>query len=223
MKKLLLVEDDISLGESLRDYLEGEGFSVSWQKSISEAKIESDKKVFDLAILDWMLPDGQGIDLLKDWSKIKDFPIIMLTARADLLDKVIGLESGASDYLTKPFEARELVARIRAQLRGTGIIKDEEEVIQRGGLEINGLTREVTFNGEDIYMTKMEFNLLKLLAEKPGRPYTRDELLNKVWGFEFTPSTRTVDTHVLQLRQKLSENLIETVRGIGYRFTKEYS
>ncbi len=217
--KLLLVEDDESLGESLKDFLQGEGFKVDWKKNLTETSEYLSNNKTEIIILDWMLPDGQGIDYLKSPAFKSDVPVIMLTARSELVDKIVGLEAGASDYLTKPFEPRELVARIRVQLRK----QDEgegEEVIQRGKLEINTLTREVFFNNDLIYLTKMEYELLKLLAENPGRPFTRDELLNKVWGFEFTPSTRTVDTHVLQLRQKLDESLIDTVRGVGYRFKK---
>ncbi len=218
--KLLLIEDDESLGESLRDFLKGEGFNVDWQKNLTDAHTYLTSQNVDLIVLDWMLPDGQGIDYLKSPKRKAEIPVIMLTARSELVDKIIGLESGASDYLTKPFEPRELVARIRVQLRKQDSSL-EEEILSRGKLEINTLTREVFFKSELIYLTKMEYELLKLLAENPGRPFTRDELLNKVWGFEFTPSTRTVDTHVLQLRQKLDESLIDTVRGVGYRFNKQ--
>ncbi|MCB9092648.1 MAG: response regulator transcription factor [Halobacteriovoraceae bacterium] len=224
MTKLLLVEDDSSLGESLRDYLESEAFAVDWSQSIADAQSKISQDAYEIVVLDWMLPDGQGIDLLKSWrnDNIKT-PVIMLTARSDLLDKVVGLESGAHDYMTKPFEPRELVARIRVQLRKSPETQEEDEkIIIRKGLQINKETRDVTFNDQEVYLTKMEYELLLLLAENPGRPFTRDELLNKVWGFEFTPSTRTVDTHVLQLRQKLEEEIIDTVRGVGYRFNKNY-
>jgi len=221
-QKLLLIEDDESLGESLKEFLVGEGFQVHWNKSLASAEATSAELKPDIIILDWMLPDGQGVDYLKSDKRKKDTPVIMLTARTELVDKIIGLESGANDYITKPFEPRELVARIRVQLRKTSD-GDDQEVIAQDKLEIHTLTRETYFKNELIYLTKMEYDLIKLLAANPGRPFTRDELLNKVWGFEFTPSTRTVDTHVLQLRQKLDESLIETVRGVGYRFKKELS
>ncbi len=226
MTKLLLVEDDTSLGESLTEYLGREGLEVTWAKNLAEASDQLSKNSFGVVILDWMLPDGQGIDLLKDNDGGKNIscPVIMLTARTELLDKVIGLESGASDYLTKPFEPRELVARIRVQLRTKSPQEETSDiVIERKDLKIDGKTREVYYKDSEIYLTKMEYELLKLLAENPGRPFTRDELLNKVWGFEFTPSTRTVDTHVLQLRQKLDEDMIETVRGVGYRFSRNFT
>ena len=141
-----------------------------------------------------------------------------MTARTELIDKVIGLESGANDYMTKPFEPRELIARIRVQLRTKGQqkIEDREKIIL-GDLEIDDVKREVSWMGEKKEFTKMEYDFLRLLAESPNRAFSREEILNKVWGYENYPSTRTVDTHVLQIRQKLTDELIETVRGIGYR------
>jgi DNA-binding response OmpR family regulator len=145
----------------------------------------------------------------------------------DLVDKVVGLESGANDYITKPFEPRELVARIRAQERfikniSHNLEHQNEQVIEVGSLKVDKNTRIVTFNNEEVPLTKMEFDLLVLLSEKPGRAYSRDEILNKVWGFENFPTTRTVDTHILQLRNKFSDDMIETVRGVGYRFNKSF-
>lgn len=220
--KILLIEDDQSLGESLVKYLKNEGFSVHWCLRLSEAKEKmNDLLSLDLILLDWMLPDGQGIDFLKMIRAQKNsVPVIMLTARTDLLDKVIGLESGSNDYMTKPFEPRELIARIRVQLRMLQQSESDPILIERKDLKIHTTEREVFYKNKEVYLTKMEFDLLKLFAENPGRPFSRDELLNKVWGFEFSSSTRTVDTHVLQLRQKFEEDLIETVRGIGYRFSK---
>jgi DNA-binding response OmpR family regulator len=139
---------------------------------------------------------------------------------------VIGLESGANDYMTKPFEPRELVTRIRVQLRDRptgsgGAGSSGEEIIEVGELALNLTQRTTSFKGEGVELTKMEFDFLRLLVESPNRAYSREEILNKVWGYENYPSTRTVDTHVLQLRQKLDDALIETVRGIGYRFKHE--
>ncbi|MGK0366893.1 MAG: DNA-binding response OmpR family regulator [Thermoproteota archaeon] len=222
--RVLLVEDDLNLGTSLKKYLERENYIVDWAQDIKSAleAVKSDHKVI---ILDWMLPDGQGIDFLKQIRNEKNnTPVMMLTARNELIDKVIGLESGANDYITKPFEPRELVARLRVQMRTAEQIKVEETVaiINVGELEIDRERRVVTYSTEEIILTKMEFDLLFLLAEKPGRAYSRDEILNKVWGFENFPTTRTVDTHVLQLRQKFSDNMIETVRGVGYKFSKSF-
>ncbi len=218
MSRILLVEDDENLGRSLKKYLEDEGLHVVLVTSLADAEIHQEGK--DLIILDWMLPDGQGLDFLR---KLKgsypDIPVIMLTARADLIDKILGLETGANDYMTKPFEPRELVARIRVQLRNTykSSEKPNMDTIDIGALQMDDLKREVYFEGTKIDLTKMEYELLRLLAREPGRAFSREEILNKVWGMENYPSTRTVDTHVLQIRQKTDDHLIETLRGIGYR------
>ncbi len=221
MEKILLVEDDQNLGQSIHDFLKMEGFEVTWAKSLAEAK-EQDISKTTMIIQDWMLPDGQGIDFLKELRGAgNQIPIVMLTAKTDLIDKVVGLESGANDYITKPFEPRELLARIRVQVRqkeSSGPVG----VSVKGLVEINKLklnldTREAFWKDEQVDLTKMEFDFLKLLAENPNRALSRDEILNKVWGYDCYPSTRTVDTHVLQLRQKLDEGLIETIRGIGYK------
>jgi len=218
MKQILLVEDDENLGISLKKHLEDEGYSVTLAQNL-ETAWDADPSNFKIVILDWMLPDGQGIDFLKEVRGKKIMtPILMLTARTELIDKVIGLESGANDYMTKPFEPRELIARIRVQLReNVNSPSPTESKIIYGDLSIDKERREVVFTEKTLEFTKMEYELLVLLAEAPGRVFTREEILNKVWGFENYPSTRTVDTHVLQLRQKLSDDLIETIRGIGYR------
>ena len=224
MSRILVLEDDKNLGESLIGFLRGEGYDVTHCHSVKEAEdayadSRENKSPFELMVLDWMLPDGQGIDFLSNVRRSdKGTPIIMLTARTELIDKVIGLESGANDYMTKPFEPRELIARIRVQLRTKGQQKTEDrEKIILGDLEIDDIKREVSWKGQKKEFTKMEYDFLKLLAESPNRAFSREEILNKVWGYENYPSTRTVDTHVLQIRQKLTDGLIETVRGIGYR------
>jgi DNA-binding response OmpR family regulator len=219
MFDLLLIEDDPNLGVSLKNYLEGEGYTLALVTTLKEAT-EADLKKYKVIILDWMLPDGQGLDFLK---KIRQSfvpnPVIMLTARAELIDKVIALESGANDYLTKPFEPRELVARIRVQLREKiPSAKNVSEKIEIGDLIIDKNKREAAFFGKRIELTKLEYDLLVLMAESPGKPFSREELLNKIWGYESYPTTRTVDTHILQLRQKTSDDYLETIRGIGYRF-----
>jgi DNA-binding response OmpR family regulator len=219
MSKILLVEDDDSLGSSLNSYLTDEGHEVTWAQSLEEARAKTGDE--EIVILDWMLPDGQGVDFLKELrAENISKPVIMLTARTDLIDKVIGLEAGANDYMTKPFEPRELVARIRVQLRDYSPSSEDnvEETITRGELIIDKAQRVIKWKGAEVEFTKMEFDFLTLLAESPNRAFPREEILNKVWGYENYPSTRTVDTHVLQIRQKLSDELIETVRGIGYRF-----
>lgn len=225
MEKILIVEDDENLGTSLQKYISGEGYDAQLCPTLESARetFNSDSN-YALVVLDWMLPDGQGIDFLREVRTQKNnLPVIMLTARTELIDKVIGLESGADDYITKPFEPRELIARLRVQLRHKGqhgSASDkayEQETLTLGPLVIDVSQREVTFEDKPIEMTKMEFDFLKLLAESPNRAFSREEILNKVWGYENYPSTRTVDTHVLQIRQKLKDEWIETVRGIGYR------
>jgi len=218
MARVMLVEDDENVGVSLKKHLEDEGYSVSLAPNLKSARSLKDGD-FSLVILDWMLPDGQGIDFLKEMrADYPQIPIIMLTAKTELIDKVLGLESGANDYITKPFEPRELVARIRVQLReNKNNVEKEIKLIEVHTLKIDLEKRDVTFNEKILELTKMEYDLLRLLAESPGRVFSREEILNKVWGFENYPSTRTVDTHVLQLRQKISEDIIETMRGIGYR------
>lgn len=222
MSNILIIEDDESLGATLKSFLRDEGHQVAWANSLKMAR-DHDFSETELVILDWMLPDGQGIDFLRE-KRSEGFktPVIMLTARTEVIDKVVGLESGADDYLTKPFEPRELAARIRVQLRHSserGDSSDDKESgeIKLGDLVINLETREITFKGNIVEFTKMEFEFLVLLAETPNRAFSREEILNKVWGYENYPSTRTVDTHVLQIRQKLYDELIETVRGVGYR------
>lgn len=222
MNRILLVEDDINLGESLKQYLEFEKFQVDWAQNLNAAGNFLNNHKPDLVILDWMLPDGQGIDFLKETRKEHiSLPVIMLTARTELVDKIIGLETGSNDYITKPFEPRELVARVRVQLRNEPVEQKLNPVIKVNNIVIDSEQRIVTKDDNKIELTKMEFDLLKLLAEVPNKVFSREEILNKVWGFENFPTTRTVDTHILQLRQKLGENLFETVRGIGYKLKLE--
>lgn len=216
MAKILLVEDDQSLGPALSENLSKEGFQVTLKTSLKETR-EANFAEIDLVLLDWMLPDGQGIDLLRDVPK--GLPVILLTARTDLVDKVLGLESGAIDYVTKPFEPRELIARIRAHMRSQQNKQEFiEEKIAQGELELNRSERKAYLKGTEVILTKMEFDLLFLLMSSPKQIFSREKLLDKVWGYENYPTTRTVDTHVLQIRQKIGNDVIETIRGIGYRF-----
>ncbi len=224
MNKILLLEDDTNLGPSITKMLTNENFQVTLCTTIKEAEDKIDNS-YNLAIFDWMLPDGQGIDLLKELRKRGiSIPVVMLTARSELIDKVIGLESGANDYITKPFESRELLARIRAHLRAafTSHLDDKQgnEIIVNQ-IRIDLEKRVVTKENRPVELTKMEFDLLVLLATHPSKAFSREEILNKVWGYDNFPSTRTVDTHVLQLRNKLYDHLIETVRGIGYKLVVE--
>lgn len=225
MTAILVVEDDPQVAASLRDLLEREGYVVRVAGSIAEARRElaSDAPV-DGMLLDWRLPDGEGIDLLKELRKTSDLPILMVTARVEVIDRVLGLEIGADDYVTKPVEPRELLARLKARLRThlrPAVTARSARILEEAGVRVDLDLREVTFEGRTVPTTRMEFGLLALLVEHPGRVFSREELLNRVWGYERTPTTRTVDTHVVQLRTKLRADLIESVRGIGYRLHRE--
>ena len=230
MSLILLVEDDPNLGALTLDLLKREGYVAVLAPTLAEARTAMRQVGFSLLVLDWMLPDGQGIDLLKELRLSRNsIPVILLTARTELVDKVVGLETGANDYLTKPFEPRELIARIRVQLRPPAApiaaaaapaapsTPSAETPLRVGTIELLISAREARSWGAVVAMTKMEFDLLKLFCENPGRVFTREELLNQVWGHEKFPTTRTVDTHMLQLRGKFGEAQFETVRGVGYR------
>jgi len=226
--KILLIEDDRNLSESLAGYLGKEGFTVEIASTLMEARALR-LTHFDVMVLDWMLPDGQGIDYLKELHREGSAtPVILLTSRADLIDKVVGLEAGANDYMTKPFEPRELCARIRVQIRkvaqaegvarvAMGVSEVLLSVVEFAGIRMDLASREVSYRGRPIELAKMEFELLRVLLQNPNRVFPREALLNQVWGYDNYPTTRTVDNHIVQLRQKLDASLIETVRGVGYR------
>ncbi|WP_299689938.1 response regulator transcription factor VxrB [uncultured Vibrio sp.] len=212
---LLLVEDDKNLADGLLVSLEQAGYRCLHAELISE--VEGYWEQADLVILDRQLPDGDSVSSLPGWKKKKDIPVILLTALVTVKDKVTGLDSGANDYLTKPFAEAELFARIRAQLRRPDAEEQDETKVIAQNLIIDKATREVFFNEQEITLTRTEFDLLLFLASNLGRVFTRDELLDHVWGYNHFPTTRTVDTHVLQLRQKLPGLEIETLRGVGYK------
>ena len=236
---VLVVEDDPNLNCALSDMLSRENYSVINVSTLQDAYSKIDENI-DIVLLDWMLPDGQGIDFCAEVKKKNlDTPIIFLTARVDSIDKVLGLELGASDYVTKPFDSRELLARVRVRLRekskkmsssvgvdGTGGQANVEQdigILKRGELHLDRNQYRAQLKGKPIELAKKEFELLFLMAEFPGKVFSRDELLNKIWGFDNFPTTRTVDTHVLLLRQKIGEKYIETVRAVGYRFATNFS
>lgn len=207
---LLLIEDDIALGEGLATFLQREGFNCRWLRS-SEYVLDHWYQA-DLAILDRQLPEGDSLRLLPQWLAKKALPVIVLTAKVSVEERVAGLEAGARDYLSKPFAHVELLARIRAQLRPLG-----DGLLICGELSLLPARQMATWQGKEVALTATEFALLAMLMQMAGRVFTRDELLNQVWGYQSFPSTRTVDTHVLQLRQKLPGLPITSVRGIGYR------
>ncbi len=221
--KILIVEDQLSIVEFIRFNLEAENYEVDYALDGEEAieKIKGDN--FDLILMDLMLPKVDGITLTKLLRKNPEtatIPIIMLTAKTTELDKVVGLEIGADDYITKPFSIRELIARVKALLRRTSFADQEESAtLQLGGLIINAEEFTATLNGEVLELTLKEFLLLKMLVEHHGKVLTRDFLLEKVWGYDYAGESRTVDVHIRHLRSKLGKDaeLIKTVRGIGYK------
>nr|WP_214651563.1 response regulator transcription factor VxrB [Vibrio anguillarum] len=212
---MLLVEDDKNLADGLLVSLEQAGYDCLHAETIADVKQHWDSA--DLVILDRQLPDGDSVQHLPEWRKIKELPVILLTALVTVKDKVAGLDAGANDYLTKPFAEAELFARIRAQLRSPESEGQDDTKVITPNLVIDKATREVFFKEDSITLTRTEFDLLLFLASNLGRVFTRDELLDHVWGYNHFPTTRTVDTHVLQLRQKLPGLEIETLRGVGYK------
>ncbi|MBU4683605.1 response regulator transcription factor [Cedecea davisae] len=210
---LLLIEDDPALGEGLAAFLRQEGFTCRWLRGSEQ--VPDYWYLADLAILDRQLPDGDSLRLLPQWLAKKALPVIVLTARVSVEERVAGLEAGARDYISKPFAHVELLARIRAQLRPLG-----EGVLVCGELTLVPARQVARWQQNEVVLTATEFSLLAMLVQMAGRVFTRDELLNQVWGYQSFPSTRTVDTHILQLRQKLPGLPIASVRGIGYRLER---
>ncbi|WP_120512024.1 response regulator transcription factor [Photobacterium salinisoli] len=212
---LLLVEDDRNLADGLLECLKEAGYECLYADCATN--VEPLWAQADLVVLDRQLPEGDSLTYLDGWLKLKSVPVILLTAMVSVNDKVIGLDSGAKDYLTKPFAEEELLARIRVHLRNGESESQNANLISIGETLINLESREVKQKGDSVTLTRTEFELLVFLAKHSGRVFTRDELLDQVWGYNHYPTTRTVDTHILQLRQKLPGIEIETLRGVGYR------
>jgi DNA-binding response OmpR family regulator len=219
---ILVVEDDAPIARSLRTLLEGEGYAVRLAETLAEARRALQDAPPDAMLLDWRLPDGEGIDLLKEVRKTSELPILLVTARADVIDKVLGLEIGADDYVTKPLEPRELLARLKARLRTRGARPNTTSVLEHDGVRIDHESREATCDGNPVALGRVEFDLLAVLVANPGRVFSRQELLHRVWGYERPPATRTVDMHVAFLRTKLGAERIQSVRGVGYRMRKNF-
>jgi DNA-binding response OmpR family regulator len=215
----VVIEDDEAIGALLGTYLEQAGFEVV-RECTGEGGLEAvSRRHPRFVVLDLGLPDVDGFDLCRRLRDSGDVPILILTARDEEVDRVIGLELGADDYLTKPFSPRELVARVRAVLRRAEPAPPESRVIEVGALQVDLRTRSATFAGSPLALRTLEFELLSELARNAGNVVKRDLLLDRVWGISFAGGTRTVDVHVAQLRKKLGRpDLIQTVRGVGYRF-----
>ncbi len=227
----LIIEDEKNLADLLRGYLVREGFEVH-EAFDGEAGLEAARRLKpDVVILDWMLPGLDGMGVLQELRRFSEAYVIMLTARAEEVDKIVGLSSGADDYLTKPFSPGELVARVRAMLRrprGEAATSGEEEPLAFGELEIDPARRRVRLGEDGVPLTALEFDLLLALASRPGFVFGRRRLLERVWGSGYFGDDHVVDVHVANLRKKLNaardgagSHYVRTVRGVGYRF--EYS
>lgn len=224
-KRILLIEDEPGLVMTLSDRLNSEGFSVETERDGEAGLRRATEEAFDLIILDIMLPRKNGFDVCRDLRQQGvHTPIIMLTARGQVVDKVVGLKLGADDYLTKPFEMIELLARVEALLRRAPAARElPAEAYQFGPIRVDFRRAEVTRDNQPLELSAREFQLLRYFIEHRGSTISRDELLNEVWGYNSMPSTRTVDVHVAWLRQKLEANprhpqLILTIHGLGYKF-----
>jgi two-component system alkaline phosphatase synthesis response regulator PhoP len=222
--KILIVEDEPNMVAGLRDNFEYEGYEVITAADGAEGLEKALKSSPDLVVLDVMMPKMSGLDVCKQLkTKRPSIPIIMLTARGQEVDKVVGLELGADDYVTKPFSIRELLARVKAVLRRTKTLPPEKETYKFEHVEVNLRTHQVSRKGRPIEFSGKEFELLRYFLCHSGETLSRERLLEDVWGYDHTPTTRTVDTHLVRLRQKLEPDPEQpryflTVHGIGYKF-----
>ena len=225
-QSILVVEDETSIASFVSAYLKNAGFAVRTATTAADAVAELASDAPSLIILDLNLPDGDGVELCHGIRRSSDVPILMLTARDDDVDKIIGLEVGADDYMTKPFNPRELVARVKSVLRRSAPERrrSETEELRHGDLSINSGKREVHVGEEEIRLAPKEFDLLWELLDHRGIVLTRDQLLERVWGYTFAGDTRTVDVHVRQIRRKLGDaSPIVTVWGVGYKVATDRS
>jgi two-component system, OmpR family, response regulator len=214
---VLLVEDEPSVGELVRGYLARDGWTVIWLRSGEEALVELERHPVRIVILDIGLPGIDGFEVCRSMRARSRVPILMLTARDEEPDRIVGLEVGADDYLSKPFSPRELVARMKAILRRAEP-QVAHDLIELGDVSLNRETHDVTIAGRPVELTAKEFDLLAYFLSNPGAVLSRDVLLDRVWGVSYPGGTRTVDVHVAQLRRKLGRpGLIRTLRGSGYK------
>jgi two-component system phosphate regulon response regulator PhoB len=225
-QKILIIEDEPDIRKTLEYNISREGYEVICASSLSEGRQKLESASFTLLLLDLMLPDGSGLDLcreLKQDKSLSSMPIIILTAKDDEVDKVVGFELGADDYVTKPFSVRELILRVKAVLK-RGERKSDNMEVQRqfGELKIDVDSHEVFINDDQVSLTALEFKLLHQLVDRRGRVQSRDQLLSDVWGYSSDVTTRTVDTHIKRLREKLGDmgKYVQTIRGVGYKFTR---
>ena len=226
-KKILIIEDELAIAELERDYLELSGFSVDLEQDGSRGLRLALQGEYDLIVLDLMLPGTDGFEICRQVREKKDIPILMVSARKDDIDKIRGLGLGADDYMTKPFSASELVARVKAhlsryeRLRGSG--RMENSILEVRGIRIDSVGRRVFVNGEEVSFTTKEFDLLYFLASHPNRVFTKEELFREIWRMDSVGDIATVTVHIKKLREKIELNsakpqYIETIWGVGYRF-----
>lgn len=221
-KRILVVDDDRNISEVIKLYLKKEGYDVSLAHDGQAGIDEFNKEAPALIVLDIMMPRLDGWEVLKQIRKTSSVPVIMLSAKGETFDKVLGLELGADDYITKPFDPKEFIARVKAVTRRANHMEEESSVIEYEDLNINISNYTVSYKGETVEMPPKEIELLYFLASHPNKVFTREQLLQQVWDFEFFGDSRTVDVHIKRLRKKLSDQNsgweIKTVWGVGYKF-----
>jgi len=224
--KILIVEDETAIRDMIAFHLGRAGYTTLAAENCKVARELLANEQPELVLVDWMLPDMSGLELVRLLKRDRDnddLAIIMLTARADEFDKVAGLEGGADDYVTKPFSPRELVARIQAVLRRS--VGGDDEILELGNIKLDSAGHRITANGSEVRLGPTEYRLLKFLISHPGRVYSREQLLDRVWGANVYVEERTVDVHIRRLRKALTseaaDKYIQTVRGAGYRFSIE--
>ena len=226
MKRILIIEDDKGIAELERDYLEANGFAVDMAFDGDTGEKKALQEAYDFIILDIMLPGRDGFQICRTIREAKDIPIILVSARQEDIDKIRGLGLGADDYIVKPFSPREVVARIKAVLRrASEQPKSDTSVITYNGLTIDLKSYTVTLRNQPVICTPKEIEILHMLASNPGQVFTREQLLSRVWGYDFAGETRTVDTHIKRIRAKLDSTglgwSIKTIYGVGYKFETE--
>lgn len=219
MSHILIAEDEPRIAAFIEKGLRSSGFTTTVASSGLEALTLVQDSPFDLLILDLGLPEKDGFEVLEELrGQGQTLPVIILTARDDIHDKVTGLEGGADDYVTKPFRFEELLARVRVRLRNLTVVRGEEtDILQAGSVALNLRTRQVTVNGCQIELSAREFTMVEMFFRHPGQILSREQLLDRVWGYSYDPGSNVVDVYVGYLRKKMGSDLIETVRGMGYR------
>ncbi|MCH8181307.1 MAG: response regulator transcription factor [Proteobacteria bacterium] len=226
---ILLIDDDLRLSAMVADYLQSHGYQVSSAPSLNAGRELLARQAVDALVLDLMLPDGDGLDLCRELRaspRTRSLPVLMLSARGEPTDRIVGLEIGADDYLTKPFEPRELLARVRALLRRASAHPEDTDVWRFGRLEIDTGLRQVRLGGESCDLTSYQFDLLSVLAQHPGRVLSRDQIMDALKGHPLEAFDRSIDVHISRIRAAIEEDPKEprrilTVRGVGYVFAKK--